>query len=84
MKDVKQIAVHAAIDFLIRSQLSVLTGESLHDIVINAHKWQSTAVAKRHYVKDRIRGVEHGISEPTVRLVTELAMYRYQYREQRR
>lgn len=84
MKDVKHIAVHAAIDFLIRSQLNVLTGEALHDIVISAHKWQSTTAAKRYYVKDRVRGIEHGITEPTVRLITELAMYRYQHREQRR
>jgi len=84
MKDVKQIAMHVAIDFLIRSQLSALTGEALHDIVINAHRWQSTTAAKRHYVKDRLRGIEHGNSEPAVRLVTELAMYRYQYRNQRR
>jgi len=84
MKEVKHIAVHAAIDFLIKSQLNVLTSDALHDIVFSAHRWQSTAAAKRHYVKDRVRGIEHGCSEPTVRLVTELAMYRYQYREQRR
>jgi hypothetical protein len=77
---VKKRAINAAIDYVTRSLLTRLSGNELNAFVLKAQRFRASNEAKRQYIKDRVRGIEHEASEHVVGLVTEMALYQHHTR----